>query len=100
MIDVGHKTYRKNRTVMAGFASRSLNMDTYVDYKRGVVGARLGVRKEAYYALQFVELGTSKQPAQPWLVPALERSKDSSIGIIADQMKARIERIARKRAAG
>lgn len=94
---VAHKTY-KGRLVAPGFASRSLRVVTGADKGTGTATARLGVRAEAFYALQFIELGTSKIPRTPWLVPAFEASQESALQEIGAQMRKRIEKIAAKRA--
>jgi HK97 gp10 family phage protein len=93
-----HRTY-KGRLVGAGFAARSLRMVVKVGKDKRAVSALLGVRKEAFYAVQFFELGTAAIPKQPWLVPALESSKDEAIRSVGATLKARIEKIAKKRAA-
>lgn len=93
---VAHKTY-KGRLVAPGFASRSLRVVTRI--KDGTATGRLGVRAEAFYALQFIELGTAKIPRAPWLVPAFERQQDAALQAIGDTMRKRINKIAAKRAA-
>lgn len=93
---VAHKTY-KGRLVAPGFASRSLRVVTSA--RDGVVTARLGVRAEAFYALQFIELGTSKIPRAPWLVPSFESKQHELLGALADAMRVRIEKIAKRSAA-
>jgi HK97 gp10 family phage protein len=94
-----HKTY-KGRLVSRGFALRSIRMITKMSKDKQSASAILGVRKEAYYALQFHELGTSKMRARPWLVPALEQSKDETVRGVGDILRKRIERIAKARARG
>ena len=91
-----HYTHKGQR-VMPGFASRNLVVRTKSGRGKNRVFAFIGPNAEAYYATQFVELGTSKQPAQPWLVPAFESSQDEAIKLIGDAIKNDIERIARKR---
>lgn len=93
-----HKTY-KGRSVEPGFAQQSLRLKTWVGKDKTVATAMVGVAPEAYYALQFIELGTSKYPATPWLTPAFESNKDAAVQKIASEMRTRIERIARRRAA-
>lgn len=93
---IEHKTY-KGRLVAPGFASRSLRVVTSA--KDGTATARLGVRAEAFYAVQFIELGTSKIPRAPWLVPAFEAKKDEALTALSEAMQKRIDKIA-KRARG
>lgn len=91
-----HKTY-KGRIVAAGFAARNLVLVVKVNAIQGVAWAMLGVRTEAFYVLSFFELGTSSIPRHPWLTPAMEASKDSTITEVGSAMRKRIDRIAKKR---
>lgn len=96
---VAHRTYR-GRVVSPGFALASLHIETKIDKRTGSAIAFLGVSSEAFYAVQFLELGTSKMAARPWLRPAFESSQDAMLQAIGDEMRKRVERIAKKRAAG
>lgn len=94
---VAHKTY-KGRTVTPGFAQRSVKRA--VTARRGsknIVRAMVGVSREAFYALAFVERGTSKMPARPWLVPAFDATKGQVLGRFQQSLKRRIERAAKRR---
>lgn len=92
-----HRTYLGN-WVGAGFASRSILLRVKLT-KQGAV-AVLGVAKEAFYAISFFEIGAPSAgiPAQPWLVPALESSKEEMIRKCGAAMRSRIENIWRRRA--
>lgn len=92
-----HRTYT-GRLVSRGFAARSLKVEVRVSKDKTSASALLGVRREAFYAVQFFELGTAYIPKQPWLVPALESSRDSAIAAVGATMRKRIEAIAKKRA--
>lgn len=94
-----HRTY-KGRLVSAGFAARNLRMIVKLSKDKQMAQAVLGVRAEAFYALQFFELGTAKIPKQPWLIPAFVGSRDPMVQGVAEVMRQRIERIAKKRAGG
>lgn len=92
-----HKTY-KGRTVTPGFAQRSVKRA--VTARRGaknIVRAMVGVAREAFYALAFVERGTSKMPARPWLVPAFESTQGQVLERFKQSLKRRIERAAKRR---
>lgn len=91
---VEHKTY-KGRLVAPGFASRNVRVVTRINRNSGNAEALLGVRREAFYAVQFIELGTARIPATPWLVPSLEAKQDEAVEYMRRQMAKRIERIAR-----
>lgn len=96
-----HTTYRGN-LVYAGFASRSLRVVVGISKDNQSVSARLGVRREAFYALSFFELGVPSRGIErrPWLVPAFESSQSAALRGVGEELKKRIERIAKKRMAG
>jgi hypothetical protein len=89
-----HKTY-KGRIVGAGFASRNVKVVVKTSKDKQSVSALLGVAPEAYYALQFFELGTAFIPKQPWLMPAFESQKDEMLKGVAATLRKRIETIAK-----
>ena len=91
-----HRTY-KGRMVSAGFAAASLRVRTSVKRDGSSATARLGVLKEAFYALQFFEKGTAYIPAQPWLVPAFLSTRMQAIKGVGDAIRARIQQVAKKR---
>lgn len=93
---VTHRTYR-GRLVAPGFAKRNLRVVVVRDKSGAPLRALLGVRREAFYAVQFLELGTSKMPANPWLVPAFERAQPAVTGKLIDGLRERIERAAKGR---
>lgn len=92
-----HKTY-KGRLVAPGFASRNVKAVVRVSRDLTRSFARIGVSREAFYAVNFVELGTSRQAAQPWLRPALQSVEGQAIGIFAMRFKKAIEAAARRQA--
>lgn len=67
------KTY-KGRLVTPGFTKRSIVRVVSLSKDKNSVRVALGVRREAFYAIQFIEFGTSKIPKRPWLEPAFRRS--------------------------
>jgi HK97 gp10 family phage protein len=91
---VAHRTY-KGRLVAPGFASRSIRYVATVSKDKQKVTVLVGVRAEAFYAVQFVELGTSKMGKQPWLRPAFQSTIDQQQSAIADHLRATIEKIAK-----
>jgi len=93
---VAHKTY-KGRIVAPGFASRSLRVKGGVSRDKQSAYALLGVAPEAFYAVQFVELGTAKMPAHPWLRPAFESTIDEAQAALRDAMYQRINKVLAKR---
>lgn len=92
-----HFTYR-GRLVSPGYAISTLHIETSLNKRSGAAVATLGVGREAFYAVQFVELGTAHMPAQPWLRPSFEDSEDQMLKQIGDSLKKRIERTAKSAA--
>lgn len=90
-----HRTY-KGREVPAGFARRSIRVIVKVSRNKARAEAILGVRAEAFYAVDFVEVGTSKQPAQPWLRPAFESTKQQQTSELATELRLAITEAARR----
>lgn len=93
---IPHTTY-KGRRVFGGFSKRTLRLAARINKRTSSVEALIGPSREAFYATQFVELGTSKMAARPWLRPAMESSKDEMIREIGSQLAKRLNRIARRR---
>lgn len=54
----------------------------------------VGYRARAFWG-GFVELGTSKQPAQPFLRPAFDEAEPVIVRIISDSLREDIERLAK-----
>ena len=74
---VPHRTYT-GLLVNSGFAKSQLRSITTINADKTVASGILGVRKQAFYILQYVELGTRKQKAQPWIRRALLESRDDA----------------------
>jgi HK97 gp10 family phage protein len=79
---VAHRTY-KGRLVGPGFAKRSLVIVTTLSKDGQKASAILGVKAEAFYAIQFVEMGTSQMAAQPWLRPAFYSTREEQESALA-----------------
>ncbi len=54
--------------------------------KKGETAAKIGPNKKAYYGL-FVELGTVKMSARPFLFPALESNRAAVRSTIRDKLR-------------
>lgn len=91
-----HRTY-KGRLVAPGFARRAIRAITKLSRDKQAATASIGVRKEAYYAVQFVERGTVKQAAQPWLRPALDQASSAALTAIKDTFKRFVDKVARSK---
>lgn len=71
---VAHYTH-KGRLVAPGFTKRNVRAEVFTSRDKQAAVGLLGVGGEAYYAVQYIERGTSKFPARPWLVPAFELTR-------------------------
>jgi hypothetical protein len=96
--NTAHRTY-KGRLVAPGFSSRNTRVVTKVETGGTVVSAALGVRKEAFYAVQFIEreLGNSKHVAQPSLRAAMAATKDEQEAALAAKLRERIDKLVQPR---
>lgn len=98
-IPIAKKPYKLSKsygggTVQPGFAQKSIRMITTVSPDKQKATALLGVRKAAFFAVNFVELGTSKMSAQPWLRPAFYSTQEAQKQALADKLKAYLEKVA------
>lgn len=91
-----HRTYR-GRLVAPGFASRSIRAITVLSKDKQKASAVIGVRLEAFYAVQFVELGTSKMAKQPWLKPAFDSTLDAQQEALASSLRKTIDKVAKSK---
>lgn len=80
-----------------GFASRNVATKATLSKDRTSVRVMLGVRPEAFYAVQFIELGTSKIPKRPWLEPAFRRSIPAVDARFQAELKKLIDKAALKK---
>jgi HK97 gp10 family phage protein len=65
---------RNGQLVAPGYGQRSIRITTQVSNDGETVSALLGVRKSAFFMVQFVERGTRKMAAHAWLAPSLAGS--------------------------
>jgi len=99
LIPVGvdkHRTY-KGREVQPGFAKANVRVKATLSKDKKTASAAVGVQPEAFYAVQFVELGTSKMAAQPWLRPAYAATRQQQQSILAKNIRTLIEVPVRRR---
>lgn len=93
-INALHKVYT-GRLVAPGFAQRSIRAITVLSTDKQAARALLGVRKEAFYAVQFVERGTARMKAEPWLVPAFSQTQDAQLTAVAAALKRAVDKAAK-----
>lgn len=89
-----HRTYL-GRIVSAGFASRNVIVRTSLNRSKTAAFSKLGVRKEAFYAINFLELGTATIGRQPWLVPAFESQKSAALSNLTAQLRQSVLKLAK-----
>jgi HK97 gp10 family phage protein len=87
-----HKTY-KGRPVQSGFARDNITIVTKARGDKQAVSAAMGVKKEAFYAVQFVERGTRFMAAEHWLIPAMENNRDAMEQALVAKLRDRISKL-------
>lgn len=88
-----HRTY-KGRLVAPGFAKRSITHRSRTTADRTKAWARIGVKPEAYYAVQFLEFGTKNMRARPWFARSFRSKKQEVVTRFSDQLRKNILRLA------
>jgi HK97 gp10 family phage protein len=83
--------------VTPGFAKRSLRTISTINAEKNVAAGLLSVRKAAYYAVQFLEFGTRKMPAQPWLRRSLIEARDRAEAALRHSLEVSVDKAARTR---
>lgn len=91
------KTY-KGRLVTPGFASRSVASRSRISRDGQAARVEIGVRAEAFYSIQFLELGTSKIPKRPWLEPAFRGSRSAIDARLTGDLRRAIDRAVKREA--
>ena len=74
-----------------GFLADNIKAEQQFTRRQDKAEAHVGMDKEAWYG-QLQETGTVHQPAQPFLRPALDETKDDVVDQVADELRARILR--------
>ena len=99
-----HRTY-KGRLVAPGFLSRSVIRRSRLSRDKTTAWATVGVRGEAFYGVQFVELGYTAGkrgspnrrmvPSRPWLEPAFETTQQQIYRRLKEKLKLQIDKARR-----
>ncbi len=66
----------------------------YVGVRQGVVRNKDGTKKDMPFYWKFMEFGTSKLPAAPFLRPAFESKKEDAVKRISEKLDERIQKYA------
>lgn len=90
------KTY-KGRLHAPGFARRSVARKSFLSADKKRITVQLGVKSEAFYAIQFIEFGTSTTPAKPWLEPSFRSSGPSINARLKKELRKRLAAAAKKK---
>lgn len=85
----------KGRLRTPGFTKRNVARKSTLSRDGRSVKVMLGVRPEAFYAIQFIELGTSKIPKRPWLEPAFRKSINDVDALFRQRLKLLLDKAAR-----
>jgi HK97 gp10 family phage protein len=85
----------KGITVGPGFAKASLRTISTINAEKNIASGILSTRKAAYYAVQFLEFGTHKMPAHPWLRRSLLESRDAAEGALRNSLQVSIDKAAK-----
>lgn len=84
-----HKTY-KGRWVSPGFLSRSIRQKVTARRDGSAFVSLVGVAPEAFYGVQFLELGTSTIPRRPWLEPSYRANRRQVLSVFQKRLKKQI----------
>lgn len=97
LIPVGSEPHRLSNGLLVnyGYAKAALRTISTINAAKNIASGILGVRKLAFYALQFIELGTHKMPAQPWIRRALLESRSDCEAAFRDSIAGSVERAAK-----
>ena len=85
------RTYKGNLK-FPGYAKRNIVVTSRLTPDKKTVNVKLGVRKEAFYAINFIEFGTSRIPKRPWLEPAFRSSIPQINARLKEQLKKKIDK--------
>ena len=88
-----HRTY-KGRLVAPGFLSRSVKRKSWVDKKTGAVRVAIGVKREAFYGVTFLDKGTKKIAGTRWFQSRFESNSGKMVSLFKQKLAERIKKVA------
>lgn len=96
-IYIGKKPHRlyTGELVAPGYGLKNLRVVTTNKTDNGLTAALLSVRKKAFYQVQFIERGTSKMEAHPWLRRSFFASQDGQKAAVIDYLRKRVLKLAK-----
>jgi hypothetical protein len=71
-------------------------MKAFLSRDKKAASVIIGVRREAFYAINFVELTTSRRTGTPWLQPSFEATTDQQIDAFGMVVWDRLSNVARR----
>jgi HK97 gp10 family phage protein len=92
---VAHKTYM-GRLVAPGFLSRNIRRKSMLRTQNARAMVLIGPADEAFYA-QFLERGTAKMSARPFMEAAFRRAQAQVIARFGERLERQIQRTASRR---
>jgi HK97 gp10 family phage protein len=94
LIAVGTEPHRLTNGLLVapGYAKAALRTISTINSAKNIASGILGVRKLAFYALQFLEMGTRFMAAQPWIRRALLESRSDCEEAFRASIAASIEK--------
>lgn len=92
---VEHRTYKGN-LVSPGFLSRSIRRSSFIDRRKGKAVTLIGVRREAFYGINFLDSGTKNIPATHWFRRAFIEKRSEMESRLKAVLKKKIAKVARR----
>jgi HK97 gp10 family phage protein len=89
------KTYKGNLRV-PGFAKRNVARKSRLSRDKRKANVYLGVKPEAFYAINFIEFGTATIAKRPWLEPSFRRSIPTVRARLSERLKKLIDKASKK----
>lgn len=86
-----HRTY-KGRLVAPGFLSRSVKRASKV--KGGTASVSIGVKREAFYGVTFLDRGTKYISPRNWFLKTFEGNSGQIVDLFKKKLAARIKKAA------
>ena len=84
-----HRTY-KGRLVAPGFLSRSIIRKARVNKKTGGASVAIGVKREAFYGIAFLDRGTKNIRGSSWFVSKFKKNSGNIVQLFKTKLAARI----------